>query len=174
MVERKAGIGEIVYGKPPDILSALALGSCIGVVIYDPLIKVASLGHVSLPLIDEAMRNAPRRLEETPGRYADVAVPIMIEKLKEMGAVKLKAKLAGGAQVFNIKIDKSLPYLGERNYQEVKRQLEIHRIKVVAEDVLGRWSRTVKFYPETSIYQLRKVKLRDHTRQEYHIAKAFI
>ena len=46
-----APIGKIVIGEPPTKLVALALGSCVGTIIYDPILKVAALAHVALPSV---------------------------------------------------------------------------------------------------------------------------
>lgn len=49
MTEYRARIGEIITGDEKDLLVAIALGSCVGILIYDTKIKVAALAHVALP-----------------------------------------------------------------------------------------------------------------------------
>ena len=44
------GISDMkVSNKPDDVLITYSLGSCIGVVIWDPMVKVGGLLHYMLP-----------------------------------------------------------------------------------------------------------------------------
>ena len=49
MLEIHVGMGEINIGTTGDTLSALGLGSCVAVVLYDPVAKVAGAAHIMLP-----------------------------------------------------------------------------------------------------------------------------
>ncbi len=65
-----ARMGEVVFSRPGlNELKALGLGSCIGLCVYDPVTKNASLAHIMLP---EA--RTPDTHEK--GKYADTAVPL--------------------------------------------------------------------------------------------------
>jgi len=49
MVETIIGMGEIATGFAGDTLTALGLGSCVCVILYDPVAKIAGAAHVMLP-----------------------------------------------------------------------------------------------------------------------------
>ncbi len=173
MVNSSAGIGKIVYGKSPDVLSAIALGSCVGVVIYDPLIKISGLAHVVLPKSSENKARNLERDRDRPGKYADLAIPTLINKLKRMGALKLHAKIAGGAGVFKILIENYTDHIGIRNSNAVVEQLKKYRIPIIAADVGGEASRTIQFYTETLTFKLKKTTTIE-TMKNYKIEYEFL
>lgn len=86
------GMADLVAVRHPATLITLGLGSCIGLVIYDQAARVAAMAHIMLP----DSRDAKEVLK--PGKFADTAVPLMMDKLMELGVnkSKLKAKMAGG------------------------------------------------------------------------------
>lgn len=50
MNKRIVGVGDmIVSNDPEDIIVTYALGSCLGVVIYDPVANVGGMLHAMLP-----------------------------------------------------------------------------------------------------------------------------
>lgn len=58
MIERTTNIGGIEIGYEGEVLSCLGLGSCVGVVVYDPVKKIAGMAHVMLPDSSEDQRRA--------------------------------------------------------------------------------------------------------------------
>lgn len=142
------GIGEFAVERNPAIIVTLGLGSCVGVCMRDPLAKVGGMAHVMLP--DSGNRDA-----QTPGKYADTAVAILIEKLLSLGAVKtrLEAKIAGGASMF----ETSGMNVGQRNVEAVKHWLKYHQIPLKAEDVGGNRARSIEYNIETGKLLIRKV-----------------
>ncbi len=143
-----ARIGIIIVGKTPDTLSALALGSCVGTVIYDPKINIASLAHVALPSDLYGKKASRKKNLNHPGRYADSAVIESIKLLKQKKAniKNLNAKIAGGSRMFGTKglLGPGLN-IGDRNIEAVKDNLSKNNIKLVGEHVGGDHSRTIKF-----------------------------
>jgi chemotaxis protein CheD len=144
------GVAELKVSGNSDHLISFGLGSCVAVAIFDPVIRVGGLAHVMLP------ESRGREPETMPGKFADTAVPRLVEQLIELGArqKRLRCKLAGGAQMFEIPGAKSRdgvyacgPYthIGERNVEAVKLALEEMKIPVVSEDTGGRHGRTVRF-----------------------------
>lgn len=95
--EIKVGIGDLNIAAPPDRLITLGLGSCVGIAIYDNINKIAGLAHIMLP-DSSGFTN-----QSNPLKFADKAIPILIEKLKQNGAQQryLKSKIAGGASMFS-------------------------------------------------------------------------
>jgi len=143
-------IGEIKYSQHgEDDLQAVALGSCVAMVIYDPVIKLAGMAHIALP----DYRGLPKRIKvETfnlPGRYADTALPEMLNQLNKMGGLKsrLRAKIAGGANIFGTRgiLLGSVLNIGERNGIRSIELLKEADIPLVGKDLGGDSARTVTF-----------------------------
>ncbi|HKI81037.1 MAG TPA: chemotaxis protein CheD, partial [Pseudodesulfovibrio sp.] len=134
-------------------LYAVALGSCVALVIYDPVIKVAALAHIALP----DYRGSPTRVQvdsfDMPGRYADTAFPVMLQQLKRMGAlrIRMKAKMAGGADIFGTRgiLLGSVLNIGERNGKRIIELLRDNDIPLVGKDLGGDAARTVIFEANT-------------------------
>lgn len=132
-------MAEIQFSPSGDAVFVLpGLGSCIGLVIYDPERRLAGMAHVMLPDSTQARESAQ------PGKFADTAVDALVLGLVERGArrAKLVAKMAGGAQMFG-----TIPSLnvGERNAQAVRGALQKKCIPVLACDVGGSSGRTIHF-----------------------------
>jgi chemotaxis protein CheD len=87
------GMGETVFLRGGDTARSV-VGSCAGLMIYHRRLKIAAVAHIVLP--EAAGRTG------TPGKFADTAVPHMVELLRQEGAKRssLAAKVAGGAQMF--------------------------------------------------------------------------
>ena len=92
----KVGMAEYKVGRNPDILITYGLGSCVGIAIYDPIAKIGGLAHIMLP------DSAQARSTDNLAKFADTALPVMVEEIIKLGAYKLNiwAKCAGGAQMF--------------------------------------------------------------------------
>ena len=144
------GIGDLKVCKSPDILVTYALGSCVGVCLLDSATGVGGLSHIMLPDSTAGVNGAA-----TPMKFADTAIPMLIQQMEALGAVRsrLKAKIAGGATMFATTNDKF--NIGERNINAVKAILNKEHIPIVAEDVGLNYGRTQFFYPETGIMEIR-------------------
>lgn len=144
------GLSEIKYAKSPGTLKAMGLGSCVGVIVYSEGKRCAGMAHVMLP--DSSLA---RSAIFPPGKFADTAVPELVGRLTNIHGLypgSLKAKIAGGAEMF--KSYRSLPAasIGRRNVAAVKKQLDLFRIPVIAEETGDDYGRTIEFY--TATYQL--------------------
>jgi chemotaxis protein CheD len=150
----KVGIADMNVARPPDTIRTSGLGSCVGVVLYDERLKIAGLIHVMLP--DSSLG----RLENINiAKFADTGIPAMIEQLKLEGAqpFKLRAKIAGGAQMFQFSTSRDTMRIGPRNVEAVKEQLKKYTIPIVSEDTGGNSGRTIEFDPSTSMLHIRTV-----------------
>ena len=148
MTEYKARIGEVIVGNEEDILVATALGSCMGMVIYDLNIKAAVLAHIALPELLPTPKGNQNKNLEMPGRYATTAITECCRLLEKMGAKKryLRSKIAGGSRMFEMPgKDYSGIHIGVRNIVSVVNILEIKNIPLISKDVGGNSSRTIKF-----------------------------
>lgn len=134
-------IGQIRTAKTPAILQALALGSCVGITIWDPAHQIGSLAHAVLPAILPTKRKKPR-----PERYVISAIAIMLEEMRTLGSNtpkrKLEAKLVGGANMFP---KASLLDVGTRNIEAAKTRLHELGISLVAEETGKDFGRTMAF-----------------------------
>ncbi len=147
------GISDLNVVKAPNVIRTSGLGSCVGVVIYDLYEKVAGLAHIMLP--DSKFS---RQANFNPYKYADTAIPILIEKLYSLGARAnlLQAKLAGGSQMFQFS-DSDVMRIGPRNVEAVKYILKEERIPIISKDVGGNRGRTIEFDPRTGLLMVRSV-----------------
>ncbi|OMP68626.1 chemotaxis protein CheD [Domibacillus epiphyticus] len=150
----KVGIADMNVVQPPGTIRTSGLGSCVGVVLYDETARIAGLVHVMLP--DSSLAKSEMKND---AKFADTGVPSLIKELTLIGAKasRLKAKIAGGAQMFQFKSGTDLMKIGPRNVNAVKQQLQIARIPLMAEDVGGNSGRTIEFDPSTSILHIRTV-----------------
>ena len=143
------GISDWKVAKPPDMLVTYALGSCVGICLYDKSKKIAGLSHIMLP----DSKNGGDGLSVNRMKFADTAIPDMLKKMTSMGASNLTAKIAGGALMFKIASDRF--NIGERNIIAVKTALQQLKIPIVAQDTGLDYGRTVFFNPETGIMKVK-------------------
>lgn len=140
-------MGEIaVAARAGEELIALGLGSCIGLTLLDRARGVGGMAHVVLP---ESREGATQ-----PGKFADLAVPELVSRLRRAGATgSLEAVLAGGARMFELGSDLDI---GARNEAAVRSALSLERINVVAAATGGNRGRTVKVTPSEGTVTVRE------------------
>jgi len=147
------GVGGIGIAEHPARLMTPALGSCVGVALWDPTTCRGGLAHIMLP--------APTSASADPesGRFASWAVPRLVEMLVEAGSdrANLQAKLAGGAAMFHGAT--AVANVGERNVAEVRRQLLRMEVELIAEDTGGSHARTVELCLDSGLLVVRSYKL---------------
>lgn len=150
----KVGIAQMDVARAPETIRTSGLGSCVGVVLYDESYKIAGLIHVMLP--DSSLG---RTEKINVAKFADTGIPAMINKLRELGVptFKLKAKIAGGAQMFQFSQSSDTMRIGPRNVEAVKAQLRKNNIPLVSEDTGGNSGRTIEFDPVTAKLHIRTV-----------------
>ncbi|MFB6466663.1 chemotaxis protein CheD [Cytobacillus sp. Hz8] len=150
----KVGIADMNIVTTPNCIRTSGLGSCVGVVLYDQAKEIAGLAHVMLP--DSSLAKAGQL---NIAKYADTAVKELVNILAKNGARSsyLKAKIAGGAQMFQFTNANDLMRIGPRNVEAVKRELKDLRIEIIAEDVGGNSGRTIEFNPKNCMLNIRTV-----------------
>ena len=134
------GIADIkVSNNPEDTLITHALGSCIGVVVYDRVAGVGGLLHFMLP---ESKIN-PQRAKENPCMFADTGVPLLFKTCYKYGAKKHRmiVKVAGGAEIMD---EAGYFNIGKRNYAILRKIFWRNGVLIHAEDVGGVVNRTVE------------------------------
>ncbi len=143
------GIADFKVVKSPDTITTIGLGSCCGIVLYDEINKIAGMVHI---LLSDSSHD---KLLLNKAKYADTGIVLLYEELKKVGANPrlLKAKLAGGAHMFNFNNTSSssgIFTVGERNVKACRDTLLKLKIPIVAEDVLGTCGRTITFDTTTN------------------------
>ena len=148
---RIIGIGECIVSRDPDeILVTHALGSCIAVLVHDPVVQMAGLLHFMLP---EAALD-PAKASARPFVYADTGIPLLFKSAYELGAVKkrMHVMVTGGAQM----LDPNGTFnIGQRNHLALRKIFWKAGVIVHKEDVGGTLSRTVSIEVATGRVQLR-------------------
>ncbi|SER53214.1 chemotaxis protein CheD [Psychrobacillus sp. OK032] len=150
----KVGIADMNTVKMPDTIRTSGLGSCVGVVLYDERSQIAGLVHVMLP--DSSLG---RTETINVAKFADTGIPAMIEQLKLEGVqpFRLRAKIAGGAQMFQFTSGKDTMRIGPRNVEAVKEYLKKYSIPIISEDTGGSSGRTIEFNPANNLLNIRTV-----------------
>lgn len=149
----RVGIADMNTVKEPETIRTSGLGSCVGVVLYDEHKKIAGMLHVMLP--DSSLGKSDRI---NVAKFADTGIYGLMELLKAEGVrpLSLKAKIAGGAQMFQFGSNDTLR-IGPRNVEAVKAELKRLSIPIIAEDTGGSSGRTIEFDPATSKLKIRTV-----------------
>lgn len=149
----KVGMADANVCKPPDVITTLGLGSCVGIVLYDPVKKIAGLVHIMLPDSTKIINNSNKF------KFADTGIDTIIQDMANLGAIKrnLVAKIAGGAQMFSFSNNLEMMRIGERNVEATKDKLKELGIPLLAEDTGANYGRTIEFNPETGLLHIKSV-----------------
>ncbi len=134
-----AGMSVVLFLEKPE-QAFCVVGSCIALTLYHPRTGHGALAHIVLPRSSD--RTGP------PGKYADTAIPYMVEALGKKGAncAGLVAKLSGGASMFGT----SGPIkIGEQNAEAVTQLLKDLKIPIRGTHLAGPKGRRVTFNTQT-------------------------
>ena len=117
------GIADMKMAKGQGMLVTYALGSCIGICLYDPAIKLGALVHIMLPVNMETNRTNTMK-------YADTGIRETLKQMESMGARRgrITAKIAGGAKMFET--GASLGNIGQRNIESVRMNLKKEGVQI--------------------------------------------
>ena len=137
------GVADVrLSGSRDDRLVTYALGSCLGITVWDPVAGVGGMLHVMLPSgaidAEKAARN--------PAMFVDTGVPLLFRRSYELGARKerLVVRVAGGAH-HGVTEDADPFEIGKRNMLALRKLLWKNNVLIHAHDV-GGWqtSRTMR------------------------------
>ena len=139
-MEHIVGVADMkVSNRPGETLVTYSLGSCIGVVIYDPVVKAGGILHYMLPdsSIDE------QKAVAKPYMFADSGIPRLFKAAYKLGALKhrIMVYVAGGAEILD---QKGFFNIGKRNYMALKKIFFKNNVMVDKQDVGGNVNRTVR------------------------------
>ena len=149
----KVGMADLNVVKAPDILTTLGLGSCVGIALYDPSVKVGGLAHIMLPDSKQIKNNS------NVAKFADTAIVKLIEDMARIGAKssRLVAKIAGGAHMFEFKNMDDMMRIGTRNISAVTQILQEMTIPIVANDTGSNYGRTIELHTTTGLLLVRTI-----------------
>lgn len=135
-----------------DTLITYALGSCLGITVYDPVACVGGMLHVMLP----ASAIDPSKAASNPSMFVDSGVPRLFLDCYQAGARKerLVVKVAGGSCASG-KEENDYFQIGKRNFIMLKKLLWKNGVLLQACDVGGNLSRTLSLDIGTGEVKLR-------------------
>ncbi|MDX2131708.1 MAG: chemotaxis protein CheD [Planctomycetota bacterium] len=127
-----------VSADPASTIVTFALGSCIGVTIYDPVARVGGLLHFMLPTSDLNKDKAA----QNPAMFGDTGIPHLFRTCYERGAKKerLIVCAAGGAETLS---EDGHFKIGTRNRTLLRKIFWKNSILLSADDTGGANSRTL-------------------------------
>ena len=153
------GVGDMaVSNSTSTTLSTYALGSCVGVIAYDPGTHTGGILHLMLP----ESKLSPEKAQSQPAMFADTGLPALFKALVglRVDLPRLRLFVAGGASVLN----GTDPFkIGDRNLAAVKKFPQGYACTVCGYDVGGTVNRTVHLEVASG-----KVTLRLPDRTESH------
>ncbi len=142
-----------VSANPEDVIITYALGSCLGITVYDPVARVGGMLHVQLP----QSSISPEKRQNAPATFVDTGVPMLFKAAYAAGAQKsrLIVKVAGGASTSAGESDDRFQ-IGKRNILALRQLLWKNGVMIEAEDVGGvNNARTVSLELQTGLVSLR-------------------
>jgi chemotaxis protein CheD len=127
-----------VSNDPQAVLATYSLGSCIGISLYDPAVKVGGLLHFQLP----TSTLDPDRARQRPLMFADTGMECLIREMEKLGAQRkrMKVNMAGAAQMLN---DAGMFNIGRRNHAAIRKILWQYGMFIASEDIGGTAPRNV-------------------------------
>ena len=147
------GMADLNVCTSPGALTTLGLGSCVGIALYDKVTKVAGLAHIMLPDSTKIQNNT------NIAKFADTAIVKLIRDMEKLGAKKgnMKAKIAGGAQMFAFNSNIESMRIGDRNVEATKDFLRRQGIPIIAEETGANFGRTVELYADDGRFVIKTV-----------------
>ena len=147
------GMADLNVCRSPGVLTTLGLGSCVGIALIDPMSKIAGLAHIMLP-DSKAIHNNSNK-----AKFADTAVIKLVEDMERLGAKRrnMKAKIAGGAQMFAFNATNENLRVGDRNVEATKKALMQIGIPIIAQETGSSFGRTVELYSEDGRFLIKAI-----------------
>lgn len=123
-----------VSAAPTDRIITYALGSCLGIVVYDATAGVGGMLHVMMP----ESEIDPKKAASNPYMFVDTGVPQLFKQCYALGAKKerMEVRVAGGAyQGEDEAADRF--QIGKRNFIALRKLLWKNGVMIKASDVGG-------------------------------------
>jgi chemotaxis protein CheD len=146
------GVADVKVSSGDDnVIVTYALGSCLGITLYDARRRIGGMLHAMLP--DSRQHQATSQ----GGRIAmfiDTGMSMLLDELRKLGASErnLECKVFGGSQVLGA--DKFFR-IGDRNVQAFQALSAERGLRVSVWEIGGQINRTIKFYLESGQVSVR-------------------
>ena len=152
-------VADLQVGTAGDVLLTVGLGSCVAIVLYDPVARVGGMAHILLP------SPALARSDGNPAKFPQTAVPRLIELMGKCGGVprRLTARLVGGASMFSSLSAPGTIQMGDRNVVASRQALNQQGIPLTGEAVGGDYGRTVRLTVADGRLEVSSVAHGSHT-----------
>ena len=151
MADQIVGISDLrVSNNFEDVLITYALGSCIGVAVYDPKVKVGGLLHFMLP--DSSLD--AEKAKDIPAMFADTGIPLLFKSCYKLGAEKkrMTVKVAGGASILD---DVDYFRIGQKNITAFRKIFWKNNVLIDGEDTGMNYNRTIRLRIDTGTVMVR-------------------
>jgi chemotaxis protein CheD len=138
--------GELLFSRDECTVITI-LGSCVGVAVHDPVLRLGGLCHYLLP----------ESLESTAStRYGDVALPYLFSKFKKAGSLRkdLRAWVVGGSLLLEAH---EIFFVGDRNADFAEKFLKDLGVKVVQNETRGYRGRKLTFQPHVGLMKIEEI-----------------
>jgi chemotaxis receptor (MCP) glutamine deamidase CheD len=135
--------GEVHWSREACVFKTV-LGSCVSVCLWDPAHRVGGMTHFILP----------RGSGSSEARFGDVAIPLLVGKLRAFGCTKLVAKVFGGAAVLPTQATATI---GDSNSDIAIELLRKEGIQIVAQRTGGLRGVVIQFSTLDGTVALRKI-----------------
>jgi chemotaxis protein CheD len=141
----------IFASREPYVINTI-LGSCVGVCLFDPTLRIGGINHYMLPLWNGQGLASPK--------YGNIAINKLVEKMLSLGcnSSNLQAKVFGGANIFESNL---LQFqIGERNIAIAHDLLKEYRIQIISSSVGGTIGRKIQFFSGTGVVHQKMIEKR--------------
>ena len=89
--------GELAVAEHPHVLVTPALGSCVGITLWDAFARRGGMAHIMLPSPGDT------RVDGLVSRFASIAIPTLADEVTQGSVLRrLVAKIAGGSVISRI------------------------------------------------------------------------
>lgn len=135
-------VADLRTGSDQDILMTVGLGSCVAIVLHDPMARVGGMAHILLP------SPGLSRQDSNPAKFPQTAMPRLLELMAQLGASprRMSGRLVGGASMFASMAAPGTIQMGERNVVACRQALYQHGIALTGEATGGDYGRTVRLW----------------------------
>src|SRR4029079_7807374 len=108
-------------------ISTIGLGSCVAIVLYEPVARIGGMAHVLLP--SETMS----RDRSNPAKFPATAVPLLLKEMRALGArpERIHAKIVGGASMFGNLVPSGSINIVEKNVVAVREVLAGAKLPII-------------------------------------------
>ncbi len=138
------GMADLNCLRHPGVITTLGLGSCVGIALFDQSTKVIGMAHCMLPDSTQITNNANK------AKFVDTATVKLIGDMLKLGARRelIRAKIAGGAQMFAFTAVNESMRIGDRNVEAARLALSRLKIPIVASETGENYGRTIELYSD--------------------------